>query len=77
MLILNIAALGLIAGHGAVPWGVRVLFVAVSLGWSVSWFAERDDLLTDLPSLVFTTGAALLLFWFNFPGDPRKVNAPC
>ena len=75
--ILNVAALALIAGGDFVPWGARLCFAALPLGWAMAWFAPRDDLLTDLPSLVFTLGAALLLFWFNFPASPRKVSAPC
>jgi hypothetical protein len=76
--ILNVVALALIAaGRGPVPWGLRLLFLALPIGWLVAWFAARDDLITDIPGLVFTLGAALLLFWFNFPANPRKVNAAC
>jgi hypothetical protein len=76
--ILNIAALGLVAGRGVIiPWGVRVCLAGLVLGWLIALFAPRHDLLTDLPSLTFTLGAALLLFWFNFPADPFKVKAAC
>jgi hypothetical protein len=75
--VLNVLALGLLAGRNVVPWGARLCFLALPLGWAMAWFAPRHDLLTDLPSLVFTFGTALLLFWFNFPANPRKVNAPC
>jgi hypothetical protein len=75
--VLNALVLGLMAGRGFVPWGARLCFLALPLGWAMAWFAPRRDLLTDLPSLVFTLGVGLLLFWFNFPANPRKVNAPC
>jgi hypothetical protein len=75
--VLNVVALALLAGRDRVPWGARICFIALPLGWAMAWFAPRRDLLTDLPSLLFTAGTALLLFWFNFPADPRKVNAPC
>jgi hypothetical protein len=75
--ILNVAALALIAGRDFVPWGARICFLALPVGWGMAWFAPRNDLLNDLPSLIFTLGAALLLFWFNFPANPRKVNATC
>jgi hypothetical protein len=76
--VLNVIILGLLAaGTGPLPWGARLCFLALPLGWAMAWFAPRRDLLTDLPSLVLTLGVALLLFWFNFPANPRKVNAPC
>jgi hypothetical protein len=61
--ILNLVALGLIAaGRGPVPWGVRICFLALPVGWVIAGFAPRDDLLTDLPSLVLLAGAVLLFF---------------
>jgi len=70
VLILNVAALGLVAAH-KLPWGAWLCVLALPLGWGVYAFSPHEAWVINLPTLFFTLGAILFLFWF---GDAVKPS---
>ena len=75
VLIVNILALGLVCSARAQPaFGVWSLFLALPVGWAISYFVIDQNWILVTPSLLFSLGAASLLFWFKFGVEPGKVK---
>ena len=72
VLILNVAALGLILSAG-VPYGLWACGVALLLGWGIDLLVPTQAWLINLPSLCFTVAAILFLFSFDKRLKPGKL----
>jgi hypothetical protein len=80
VLILNVIFLGLV-GAKKISWALSPCALALPIGWAIYFFAPEQAWLIDVPTALFTLGAALAVvgstFLFNNRAGSRKVEAAC